>query len=115
MDCLDQLRSFREVAERGSFSRAATLLGVSKATVSKSLSQLEEAFGVRLPNRSTRYVSLTDAGQMLLEPSRPWIEMVEVTHEKLLEYASHARGRERRDRPRGGGGGHCAAAWSDRQ
>ena len=43
MDGLDLLRAFREVAERGSFSRAAKVLGMSKATVSKYVAQLEDA------------------------------------------------------------------------
>ena len=83
MDGLDLLKTFREVAERGSFSRAAKVLGTSKATVSKYVAQLEERFGVRLLNRSTRSVSLTDAGQLLLERSKPLMEMVELTQNEL--------------------------------
>ncbi len=63
MDSLDLLKTFREVAAYGSFSRAATRLDMSKATVSKYVAELESRFGVRLLNRSTRSVSLTDAGR----------------------------------------------------
>ncbi len=101
MDGLDLLKAFREVAERGSFSRAATVLGTSKATVSKYVAQLEERFGVRLLNRSTRAVSLTDAGQLLLERSKPLMEMVELTQTELQEHAGHPRGRLRITAPHG--------------
>ncbi|CAN7190259.1 LysR family transcriptional regulator [Variovorax sp. LjRoot290] len=101
MDGLDLLKAFREVAERGSFSRAAKVLGTSKATVSKYVAQLEERFGVRLLNRSTRSVSLTDAGQLLLERSKPLMEMVELTQSELQEHAGHPRGRLRITAPHG--------------
>ncbi|MBS0341191.1 MAG: LysR family transcriptional regulator, partial [Proteobacteria bacterium] len=64
MDSLDLIKTFREVAQQGNFSRAATKLSMSKATVSKYIAELEERFGVRLLNRSTRSVSLTDAGAL---------------------------------------------------
>lgn len=101
MDGLDLLKAFREVAARGSFSRAAVSLGVSKATVSKYVVQLESRFGVRLLNRSTRSVTLTDAGQLLLERSKPLLEMVELTESDLEGYAGHPRGRLRISAPHG--------------
>lgn len=101
MDGLDLLKAFREVAARGSFSRAATVLGVSKASVSKYVAQLETRFGVRLLNRSTRSVSLTDAGHLLLERSKPLMEMVELTQSELQEHAGHPRGRLRVTAPHG--------------
>ncbi|OUM04166.1 LysR family transcriptional regulator [Variovorax sp. JS1663] len=101
MDGLDLLKAFREVAERGSFSRAARVLGTSKATVSKYVAQLEERFGVRLLNRSTRSVSLTDAGQLLLERSKPLMEMVELTQNELQAHAGRPQGRLRITAPHG--------------
>jgi DNA-binding transcriptional LysR family regulator len=101
MDGIDLLRAFREVAARGSFSRAATVLGMSKANVSKYVAQLEERFGVRLLNRSTRSVSLTDAGHLLLERSTPLLEMVELTQNELQEHAGRPRGRLRITAPHG--------------
>jgi DNA-binding transcriptional LysR family regulator len=101
MDGLDLLKTFREVAARGSFSRAATALGMSKANVSKYVAQLEGRFGVRLLNRSTRSVSLTDAGQLLLERSTPLMEMVELTESELQQHAGHPRGRLRVTAPHG--------------
>jgi DNA-binding IclR family transcriptional regulator len=60
MDSLALIRTFREVAHRGSFSDAAKALGTSKANASKYVAALEEVFGVRLLHRSTRNVSLTE-------------------------------------------------------
>ncbi|VTU39916.1 D-malate degradation protein R [Variovorax sp. PBS-H4] len=105
MDSLDLLKTFREVAAYGSFSRAATRLDMSKATVSKYVAELESRFGVRLLNRSTRSVSLTDAGALLLERSKPVMEMVELTQAELQEHASQPRGRLRISAPHGMGQG----------
>ena len=63
MDTLELIRTFREVATRGSFSMAARTLDVSKANVSKYVAELETRLGTRLLNRTTRTVSLTDAGR----------------------------------------------------
>jgi len=95
MDSLDLIKTFREVASHGSFSQAAKKLDMSKATVSKYVAELETRFGVRLLNRSTRSVSLTDAGQLLLERSTPVLEMVALTQAELQERASQPGGRLR--------------------
>ncbi|UGQ45405.1 LysR family transcriptional regulator [Massilia endophytica] len=68
---MDQLRAmeiFVEVARLRSFSGAARKLGMTRAMVSKHVLQLEDRLGARLLHRSTREVSLTDAGQAYLEP-----------------------------------------------
>ncbi|MBS7806619.1 LysR family transcriptional regulator [Variovorax sp. PCZ-1] len=95
MDSLALIRTFREVAHRGSFSDAAKVLGTSKANASKYVSALEEVFGVRLLHRSTRNVSLTDAGALLLERSEPLLDMVNSTREDLLSMAAQPSGRLR--------------------
>ena len=77
MDGLDLIKTFREVAFRRSFSRAAISLGMSKATVSRYVAELETRSGVRLLNRSTRSLSLTDAGQVLLERRTQLVTMAE--------------------------------------
>ena len=103
MDSLDLIRTFREVAAQGSFSSAARRLDMSKATVSKYVAELETRFRVRLLNRSTRSVSLTDAGALLLERSKPMLEMVELTQAELHERASQPSGRLRISAPHGMG------------
>jgi DNA-binding transcriptional LysR family regulator len=105
MDSLDLIRTFREVASHGSFSRAADKLDVSKATVSKYISELETRLGVRLLNRSTRAVSLTDAGSLLLERSKPMMEMFETTQAEVQEHASRPTGRLRISAPLSAGQG----------
>ncbi len=62
-----QITVFLQVAESGSFTQAAELLNLSRAMVSISIKQLEENLGVSLFNRSTRQVSLSDAGQFFYQ------------------------------------------------
>lgn len=93
MDSLDLIRTFCEVAAQGSFTAAAKRLDVGKATVSKYVAELEARLSLRLLNRSTRAVSLTDAGEVLLERCKPILEMMALTKTELNEYASRPRGR----------------------
>jgi len=105
MDSLELIKTFREVVQQGNFSRAADRLQMSKATVSKYIAELENRFGVRLLNRSTRSVSLTDAGSLLLERSTPMLELVELTQSELQERANQPAGRLRIAAPPGMGQG----------
>lgn len=66
-----ELAGFVEIAERRSFAKAAAHLGVARSTLSQNLRALEERLGVRLLNRTTRSVSLTEAGERLLVRVRP--------------------------------------------
>jgi len=66
MDRAESLAIFVEVAELGSFAEAARRLGRSPAGVTRGIAELETRLGVRLLNRTTRAVSLTEAGQRLL-------------------------------------------------
>jgi DNA-binding transcriptional LysR family regulator len=101
VDTLELIRTFREVASRGSFSMAARSLDVSKANVSKYVAELETRLGVRLLNRSTRTVSLTDAGSLLLERSAPLVEMIELTRLELQHRSRLPSGRLRLTAPQG--------------
>lgn len=62
---LRQLRIFVTVARAKSFSRAGDIIGLSQSAVSHSVKELEGQTGVRLLDRTTREVVLTDAGQQL--------------------------------------------------
>ena len=60
---LVEMESFVRVARQCNFSAAASTLGVSPALITRRLQQLEADLGVPLVNRTTRNVSLTDAGK----------------------------------------------------
>lgn len=77
MDRLAAMRAFLRIVESGSLSAVARELGASQPTVSKQLAALEAALGVRLLNRSTRSLSLTDEGARYYERCRYALEAVE--------------------------------------
>ena len=67
----NQLRAFVAVGELLSFTRAAESLGVSPSALSQTVRGFEERIGIRLLNRTTRSVALTDAGENLFKRVRP--------------------------------------------
>ncbi|MCY1044572.1 LysR family transcriptional regulator [Corallococcus sp. bb12-1] len=71
---LNALNAFLVVGRRRSFAAAANELGISPSALSQSVRQLEARLGVPLLTRTTRSVSLTDAGQRLLERAGPSVE-----------------------------------------
>src|SRR5258707_3837623 len=73
---LADLNAFVAVAEHRSFRAAASRLAVTPSALSHSMRQLEERLGVRLLHRTTRSVSVTDAGLRLLERLRPAIDQI---------------------------------------
>jgi DNA-binding transcriptional LysR family regulator len=77
MDLLGALSVLVRVVETGSFSAVAREREVSQAAVARQISQLEEHFRVRLFHRTTRKLSLTDDGQMLLGLARPVLDGVD--------------------------------------
>jgi DNA-binding transcriptional LysR family regulator len=77
MDRFDQYRVFVQVAEMGSFIKAANALDMPRASVSAAIRQLEAQVGARLLHRTTRQVRLTADGAQLLEHVRPLLETVE--------------------------------------
>lgn len=75
MDRHTAMQVFAEVAERGSLTEAAQALDMSRAMVSRYLESLEHWLGARLLHRTTRRVSLTDAGAEALPRCRQLLEM----------------------------------------
>ena len=67
---LSQLRCFLAVIDAGSFAGAARRLALTTSGVSKTISRLETAYGLRLLHRSTHSISPTNAGERLIEPAR---------------------------------------------
>src|SRR5260221_13028255 len=82
---LADLTAFVAVANHLSFRAAAPQLGVTPSALSHSMRQLEERLGVRLLNRTTRSVSVTDAGLRLLERLRPAVSKIGMALEDLNE------------------------------
>ncbi len=89
---LPGLTAFAAVAEHGSFVGAARHLGLSTPSVSQALRGLEERLGVRLFNRTTRSVTITEAGRALLARLRPALDQLEGAVEAVNLF---------RDRPAG--------------
>lgn len=89
---LAAVQAFLAVAEARSFSAAAARLGLAPSSLSRTIRDLEERLGVRLLTRTTRSVSLTEAGARLMETAVPRLEAIGA------ELAALA---DRRDRPAG--------------
>lgn len=92
---LRQLRTFAAVAELRHFARAASLCNLSQPAVSHQIASLEEELGAKLLNRAARRVSLTVAGEVLLEEARRILAAVDRAHERMQEVARGAVGRIR--------------------
>jgi DNA-binding transcriptional LysR family regulator len=80
---LANLNAFVAVADQRSFRAAAPRLGVTPSALSHSMRQLEDRLGVRLLHRTTRSVSVTDAGRRLLDQLRPAIDQIAGALENL--------------------------------
>lgn len=82
---VDDLLAFIEVARELSFTRAAAKLGVSPSALSHSMRGLEERLGLRLLTRSTRSVTLTTAGERLLQSIGPRLDEIDAELAALSE------------------------------
>lgn len=89
MDRLSAIQVFVEVADRGSLTQAAESLEMSTAMVSRYLAAIEAWFGARLLHRTTRKLSLTDAGLAALPSCRQMLEIA-----KDAQHIATARNRE---------------------
>ncbi|MDY7559851.1 LysR family transcriptional regulator [Pseudomonas sp. 10B1] len=93
MDNLSTLNVFVCVAETRSFVATGRVLGVSASAVGKSIVRLEERFGVRLFNRSTRSVTLTEDGRRFLERSRRILAEIAAAEAEFLNANTAPSGR----------------------
>jgi DNA-binding transcriptional LysR family regulator len=89
------LRTFLAVAEVRHFARAASLCSLSQPAVSHQIALLERELGTRLLNRTARRVSLTVAGEVLLEETRRILGAVDRARERMQEVARGTVGRIR--------------------
>ncbi|HEY9103662.1 LysR family transcriptional regulator [Chitinimonas sp.] len=92
MDRFRAMQAFVKVAESGSFVRAAEALGLSKASVSIIISELEAELGARLMQRTTRKLSLTEAGKVYLARCQDILEAVHEADALLSARQTEARG-----------------------
>ena len=110
MENLTDIAVFVRVVEGGSFTKAADQLELSRAVISKYLSRLEARLGVRLLNRTTRRLSLTEAGAELFEASRGALERIDEADAAVARLQSEPKGRLKVNAPMSFGVLHLAAA-----
>jgi len=102
MDDLSALRDmtlFVEVARTSSFSRASVNLGVPGATLSRRIAEMERKFGVRLFDRTTRRVELTEAGRRYFERCGDLVDQARLAQEALRDAAAGPTGHLRVSMP----------------
>ncbi|TKC77987.1 LysR family transcriptional regulator [Trinickia terrae] len=89
---LNDLMYFSQVVEHGGFSAAERVLGISKSRLSRRLSELESSLGVRLLQRSTRKLALTEAGQLFYQHCRAMLSEAEAAVNVVQQMRASPRG-----------------------
>jgi DNA-binding transcriptional LysR family regulator len=92
MDSLSDLHLLTVLAETRSYTQAARRLGISKASVSARIAELERAAGVPLVRRTTRSVGLTQAGQQLVDETRGSFDRIAQSFAGIRDLAGTPRG-----------------------
>ncbi|HHJ16948.1 MAG TPA: LysR family transcriptional regulator [Gammaproteobacteria bacterium] len=92
MDDLKRMAIFSAVVEAESFSGAARRLGIAKSAVSKHVSLLEDSIGVRLLNRTTRKLSLTEAGERYYTSCARIVAEAEKANLEVRQLQDHLQG-----------------------
>ena len=92
MDRIDTMNAFVSVVTEGSFARAAERLDISPQLVSKYVSQLEEHLGTRLLNRTTRKVSVTEAGTAYFQRAQQVLNDIDDMENELGDLQHSVRG-----------------------
>lgn len=110
MDTLTRMRTFLQVVDAGGFTAAAKTAGRSKALISKYVSELEDELGVRLLNRTTRQLSLTEAGESYYHESQDILTRVDDLIVKVQDTNATPRGRLKVSLPRTMGDGSVGNA-----
>jgi len=108
---LREIECFVAVAELGSFVKAADALGISKAAVSRTVLELEARLGSRLMQRTTRRLSLTEAGTLYLERCKQIVAALEEADDLLSAGAANPTGLLRINAPLTFGVLHLAPLW----
>lgn len=113
MDRLSAMQVFSEVAQRGSFTAAADHLGMTRVMVTRYVTQLEKWLGARLLQRSTRHISLTEAGQSCLIQCRQMLDLSADMQDRSGQRDQAPKGQLRITTSMSFGVAHLAAAVSD--
>jgi len=92
---LNDIALFVEVAKRKNFSHAAEALNIPSATLSRRVTELERSVGMKLLNRTTRRIDLTEAGAIYFERCRHIVEEARIAHDQLQDMAAQPKGRLR--------------------
>ncbi|MGB0694603.1 MAG: LysR family transcriptional regulator [Rhodospirillaceae bacterium] len=110
MDVLSGMRLFSRVVDAGSFSEAGRAMGLSPSSISRQVGALEDDLGVRLLNRTTRRLSLTEAGALFHERATRILADVEDVTQAVTSLEAKPRGTLRLNVPLGFGNYHVAPA-----
>jgi len=113
MDKYQEMRVFAAVADAGSFVAAADALDISKAAVSRYVSEVEQRLGVRLMHRTTRRLSLTPEGEVFLARSREIIASIDDSEREISTRSESASGLLKLSVPVSFGIKHLAGLWSE--
>jgi DNA-binding transcriptional LysR family regulator len=113
MDKYQEMRVFTAVVDAGSFVAAADALGMSKAAVSRYVSDLEQRLGARLLHRTTRTLSLTTEGEVFLARSREILASMEDAEAEISTHSHIATGLLKVSVPVSFGIQHLAPLWSE--
>ncbi|WP_310052198.1 LysR family transcriptional regulator [Agrilutibacter niabensis] len=89
---LNDMALFVEVVKAKSFRRAAEAIGMPNSSLSRRISALEKAIGLRLLHRTTRKIELTEAGQLYYERSKGIVDEARLAHEQLGEMLAQPSG-----------------------
>ena len=89
---LNDMALFVEVVKAKSFRRAAEALGMPNSTLSRRISALEADVGLRLLNRTTRKIDVTEAGQVYFDRCRRLVEEARLAHEQLADFRTEPTG-----------------------
>ena len=100
LEVMQELVAFVRVADAGSFSAAARLLGVTPSAVSRQVARLEKAMGVALLQRTTRQLRLTEAGLAVLEHGRAMVAAGQATLQVAEGHIGAPRGLVRISAPK---------------
>jgi DNA-binding transcriptional LysR family regulator len=113
MDRYQEIKVFTTVADCGSFVAASDALKLSKAAVSRYVSDLERRLGARLMHRTTRKLSLTPEGEIFLMRCRAILESIDESEEEISTRGNTASGTLRITAPVSFGIRHLAPLWND--